>query len=197
MSVTAASHPASPPSTLAALPLGRAGMWWFLSSEIMVFGGLLGSYVLSRIAHGGWHEEMGHLNARIAAFNTLVLVTSSLTIVLAHAAAERDDAVRARRFLWITVLLAVVFLCDKAWEYSAEVHHGFVPSTSTFWSFYYAMTGLHGLHVLGGIVVNASLAIAAHGARWPHVRHRVEYAGLYWHFVDVVWIFLFPLLYLS
>jgi heme/copper-type cytochrome/quinol oxidase subunit 3 len=196
MSVTATSHESSP-ATLAALPLGRAGMWWFLASEIMVFGGLLGSYVLARIAHGGWHEEMAHLNARIAALNTLVLVTSSLTIVLAHAAAERDDAGAARRYLWATVLLAAVFLCNKAYEYHAEIEHGFVPATSTFWSFYYAMTGLHGLHVIGGMVVNTALAVAAAGPRWRRVRHRVEYAGLYWHFVDVVWIFLFPLLYLS
>jgi heme/copper-type cytochrome/quinol oxidase subunit 3 len=196
MSVTAARPDSSHP-TLATLPLGRAGMWWFLASEIMVFGGLLGSYVLSRVAHGGWHEEMSHLNAHLAALNTLVLVTSSLTIVLAHAAAERDDARAARRFLWITVLLAVVFLGDKAYEYATEIRHGFVPATSTFWSYYYAMTGLHGLHVVGGIVVNASLAVAAGGAAWRRVRHRVEYAGLYWHFVDVVWIFLFPLLYLS
>jgi len=196
MSVTTASRDSSHP-TLATLPLGRAGMWWFLASEIMVFGGLLGSYVLSRIAHGGWHEEMSHLNALLAAFNTLVLVTSSLTIVLAHAAAERDDARAARRFLGITVLLALVFLGDKAYEYSTEIQHGFVPATSTFWSYYYAMTGLHGLHVVGGIVVNASLAVAAGGTAWRRVRHRVEYAGLYWHFVDVVWIFLFPLLYLS
>jgi heme/copper-type cytochrome/quinol oxidase subunit 3 len=185
------------PLAFEALPLGRAGMWWFLASEIMVFGALLGSYVLSRLAAGGWHDEMTHLNARLAAFNTLVLVTSSLTIVQAHAAAERGERDRARRFLWLTVLLGVVFLCDKGWEYSGELAHGFTPATSTFWSFYYAMTGLHGLHVAVGIVVNAALAVAAGRPHWNAVRHRVEYAGLYWHFVDVVWIFLFPLLYLS
>jgi heme/copper-type cytochrome/quinol oxidase subunit 3 len=179
------------------IPLGRVGMWWFLASEIMVFGGLLGSYILQRVSHGGWGPEMEHLNARIAAFNTFVLVTSSLTIVQAHDAAERGDQARARRFLWITVLLGLVFLCDKAYEYSSEIHHGFTPWTSTFWSFYYTMTGLHGLHVLVGVIVNAALAIAASRTIWPEVAHRVEYAGLYWHFVDVVWIFLFPLLYLS
>src|SRR5262245_12348318 len=89
-----AEHPAH----LAELPYGRAGMWWFLASEILVFGGLLGSYILQRIAHGGWHAEMEHLNARIAAFNTLVLVTSSLTIVQAHAAADANDTLRCRKF---------------------------------------------------------------------------------------------------
>jgi heme/copper-type cytochrome/quinol oxidase subunit 3 len=197
MSVTTVERSPSHAPTLAGLPLGRAGMWWFLSSEIMVFGGLLGSYVLARLAHGGWQEEMTHLNARIAALNTLVLVTSSLTLVQAHAAADRRDQQAARRFLWATVGLGLLFLCNKAWEYSGEIAHGFTPATSTFWSFYYTMTGLHGLHVAAGIVVNLALAIAAGGPRWPRVRHRVEYAGLYWHFVDVVWIFLFPLLYLS
>ena len=182
---------------LAKLPYGRAGIWWFLASEIMTFGGLLGSYVLARIAAGGWAEEMTHLNANIAAFNTLLLVSSSLTIVLAHRAAEAGERERARNLLWVTVAIGIWFIANKAWEYSIEIHHGYVPSTSTFWSFYYAMTGLHALHVIGGIIWNACMAIAAYRTIWPKVAHRVEYAGLYWHFVDVVWIFLFPLLYLS
>jgi heme/copper-type cytochrome/quinol oxidase subunit 3 len=185
------------PTQLAQLPYGRAGMWWFLASEILVFGGLLGSYILQRVAHGGWIEEMTHLNARIAALNTLVLVTSSLTIVQAHAAADARDTARCRRNLWITVALGCVFLVNKGIEYSTEFHHGYYPWTSTFWSFYFLMTGLHGLHVIGGIIWNAVMAISTSLPLWPKVRHRVEYAGLYWHFVDVVWIFLFPLLYLS
>ena len=188
---------AGAPRELGKLPYGRAGIWWFLASEIMTFGGLLGAYTLQRIAHGGWHAEMEHLNANIAALNTLFLVTSSLTIVLAHQATERGETARARNFLWMTVALGIVFLCNKAFEYSIEFEHGFFPWTSTFWSFYFTMTGLHALHVLGGIIWNACLAIAASRAIWPRVSHRVEYAGLYWHFVDVVWIFLFPLLYLS
>ncbi len=197
MSVTAVPRSAGAPPRFAALPLGRAGMWWFLASEVMVFGALLGSYVLTRLAHGGWHEEMTHLNARLAALNTLVLVTSSLTIVQAHAAADRHDQAAARRFLWATVALGLLFLGNKAWEYRGELAHGFTPASGPFWSFYYTMTGLHGLHVVAGIVVNLVLAVRAGGPRWGAVRHRVEYAGLYWHFVDVVWIFLFPLLYLS
>jgi heme/copper-type cytochrome/quinol oxidase subunit 3 len=196
MTTTAAPRETAPPD-LADLPYGRAGIWWFLASEIMTFGGLLGAYVLSRIANGGWAEEMTHLNANIAAFNTLLLVTSSLSIVQAHHAVHAGNRARARNFLWITVVLGLWFLGNKGWEYSIEIHHGYVPATSLFWSFYYTMTGLHALHVLGGIVWNAMMAIAASRAIWPEVSHRVEYAGLYWHFVDVVWIFLFPLLYLS
>jgi heme/copper-type cytochrome/quinol oxidase subunit 3 len=190
------AHAAAHPAHLAELPFGRAGMWWFLASEILVFGGLLGSYILQRIAHGGWAAEMEHLNANIAAFNTLVLVTSSLTIVQAHAAVDAGDTARARRFLWITVALGCLFLCDKAYEYSGEFGHGFYPWSSTFWSFYFLMTGLHGLHVIGGIVWNAIMAFSTGRSFWPRVKHRVEYAGLYWHFVDVVWIIIFPVVYL-
>jgi heme/copper-type cytochrome/quinol oxidase subunit 3 len=163
----------------------------------MVFGGLIGSYILCRIAAGGWAAERAHVNTRIAIINTLVLVTSSFTVVKAHAAAEANERGRARQFMLYTVLLGCTFLCIKAYEYSVEIEHGFVPATSLFWSFYYTMTGLHGLHVLAGIIVNFSLFVAAGGASWDKIKHRIEYAGLYWHFVDVVWIFLFPLVYLA
>jgi len=181
----------------AAQPLAKVGVWWFLASEVMVFGGLMGSYILSRIAAGGWLAERAHVNTRIAIFNTIVLVTSSLTVVKAHAAAEVDDRRGTRRFMLMTVLLGCTFLCVKAFEYSREIEHGFTPATSLFWSFYYTMTGLHGLHVLIGILINLGLFLLAGGEGWQRARRRVEYAGLYWHFVDVVWIFLFPLLYLA
>jgi heme/copper-type cytochrome/quinol oxidase subunit 3 len=180
------------------IPSGRLAIWWFLASEIMTFGGLLAAFVLCRFAAGGWHEESEHVSMQIAAFNTLVLVTSSLTIVQAHGAVEHGDRKRAAQFLLYTVLLGLLFLCVKGFEYSREITHGFVPSTSLFWSFYYGLTGLHALHVIGGIVTNFILYLmAARSAHWDEVKHRVEYAGLYWHFVDVVWIFLFPLVYLS
>ena len=98
----------------------------------------------------------------------------------------------------LTVLLGLAFLGIKAYEYSTELAKGFTPLTSLFWSFYYAMTGLHALHVLGGITVNAMLFLTALRSRfWPKIHHRVELAGLYWHFVDIVWIFLFPLIYMT
>jgi len=180
-----------------AQPLGKVGVWWFLASEIMVFGGLIGSYILSRIAAGGWAAERAHVNTRLAVINTIVLVTSSLTVVEAHAAAEADERGRARQFLLFTVLLGCTFLGIKVYEYAGEFAHGLTPASGLFWSFYYTMTGLHGLHVLAGVIVNFSLFAATGGAAWPRLKHRIEYAGLYWHFVDVVWIFLFPLLYLA
>ncbi|MFQ5668020.1 MAG: heme-copper oxidase subunit III [Candidatus Binatia bacterium] len=179
------------------LPLGRVGMWWFLASEIMVFGGLIGSYILSRIAAGGWAVERAHVNTSLAAINTLVLLTSSLTIVEAHAAVEAEQPGRTRTFLLLTVLLGCTFLGIKGYEYTGELAHGLTPASGLFWSFYYAMTGLHGLHVLAGIVANVLLCMMVGSRTWPRIQQRVEYAGLYWHFVDVVWIFLFPLLYLS
>jgi heme/copper-type cytochrome/quinol oxidase subunit 3 len=197
MSVAAAHHHEVEGGEFAHLPLGRVGMWWFLASEIMVFGGLMGTYVLSRLASGGWAPERAHVNATIAIINTLVLLTSSLTIVQAHAAADADQRDVARRNLLITVAFGCMFLVFKSFEYSNEIRHGFVPWSSTFWAYYYLMTGLHGLHVLGGIVVNFLLFVMLNERRWPVLKHRVEYAGLYWHFVDVVWIFLFPLLYLA
>jgi heme/copper-type cytochrome/quinol oxidase subunit 3 len=182
----------------AAVPAGKLGVWWFLASEVMVFGGLLGTFILARIAAGGWAEEAAHVNARIAALNTLILVTSSLSIVQAHGAVARGERQRAARFLLVTVGLGTLFLLNKAYEYATEIGHGFTPASGLFWSFYYALTGLHGLHVLGGVLVIASLAASAlRGRAWAQVEHRVELVGLYWHFVDVVWIFLFPLIYLS
>jgi heme/copper-type cytochrome/quinol oxidase subunit 3 len=183
----------------AILPSGKLGVWWFIASEIMVFGGLIGTYVLLRVAHGGWTDQASHVNWRLGAINTLVLVTSSLTMILALNAVRVERRERAARFLLLTVLLGLTFLGIKSIEYTHELGEGFTPTSGMFWSFYYIMTGLHGLHVLGGIILNATLYIAAvRGTLWSDNRRaRVEFAGLYWHFVDVVWIFLFPLLYLA
>lgn len=177
--------------------IGKAGMWWFLASEIMIFGGLIATYVLFKMAHGGWAEEARHVNIVIGSINTVVLLTSSLTMVKAHEAAEHGRDRDASRFLLLTVLLGLLFLGFKAMEYTLEIRHGYHPLAGLFWSFYYAMTGLHGLHVLAGVIVNAYLFALAGGPNWGRLHHRTELAGLYWHFVDVVWIFLFPLLYLS
>ncbi|MBI3626072.1 MAG: heme-copper oxidase subunit III [Candidatus Rokubacteria bacterium] len=129
----------------------------------------------------------------IPALNPLLLLTSSLTMVQAFAMAERGDSGGLRIHLGLTILLGLAFLGIKAYEYTAEIRAGFTPGTGIFWSFYYTMTGLHALHVLGGAILN-SVLLAARRIRNPH---RLELAGLYWHFVDIVWIFLFPLLYLA
>ncbi len=186
------------PTDFSSQPLGKIGIWWFLTSEIMVFGGLIGSYILCRFANGGWEAERAHVNAKIAIFNTLVLLTSSFTIVEAHGAAEAKNQSKTRQYLLYTVLLGITFLCVKMFEYSIEIGHGLTPASGLFWSFYYTMTGLHGFHVLLGVVANFMIWYALGTEKgWRTIRHRVEYAGLYWHFVDLVWIFLFPLVYLA
>jgi heme/copper-type cytochrome/quinol oxidase subunit 3 len=157
----------------------------------MLFGGLITSFIILRLGGPGWGGESAHLSVPIAAFNTFVLLSSSMTIVQALAAAEDGHGRRARNHLAYTILLGLLFLCGKAVEYTHEINSGFTPASGLFWSFYYAMTGLHALHVLAGIVVNL---IVLTGERSPR---RLEAAGLYWHFVDIVWIFLLPLLYLS
>jgi heme/copper-type cytochrome/quinol oxidase subunit 3 len=176
------------------VPTGRLGLWWFLASELVIFGGLITSYVLLRWRHPEWGAEAAHTLNAAGAFNTLVLLSSSLTVVLAHEAVAHGDLPRAARHLGVTLLGGLVFLCVKAFEYSHEVAEGFTPLTSLFWSYYYGMTGLHALHVIGGMI---AIGVVALGVRRGRHAQRVEYVGLYWHFVDVVWIFLFPLLYLA
>ena len=182
-----------------AIPAGKLAVWWFLASEIMVFGGFIGTYVLFRFAGGGWEAQASHVNWKLGALNTLVLVTSSLTMILAMNAVHGNRQRRAASMLALTAVLGAVFLGVKSIEYARELGGGFTPSSGMFWSFYFIMTGLHGLHVIGGIVLISILAIAAvRGTLWSEKhQQRIEFAGLYWHFVDVVWIFLFPLLYLS
>lgn len=178
------------------IPIGRIGIWWFLASEIMVFGGFITCYVLFRYAHGGWEEAAKHVNWKLGSLNTVVLLTSSLTMILALYSIHIEDIKGVKTFLTLTILLGVTFLVVKGFEYHAEFAEGFTPLSGLFWSFYFLMTGLHGVHLLAGIVINTSLLVMAmRGTIWAH-RDRVEFGGLYWHFVDVVWIFLFPLLYL-
>lgn len=171
---------------------GRMGMWWFLASEVAVFGGLLACYILFRFRHPEWAEPASQTLMWIGTLNTVILLTSSLTMVLAGDAAAQGKFGPARTFLTITIVLGLVFLGVKGFEYHHEITHGRVPAVSLFWSFYFLMTGLHGLHVLGGVVANAVVCLGI--KKYPL---RVDHAGLYWHFVDVVWIILFPLLYVS
>lgn len=173
----------------------KLATWWVIASEIVIFGGLLVAYLLFRFHHlHDWAEEASHTNTMAGAFNTFVLLTSSFFVVLAHKAAEEKNGAKAARFLWYTILGGLTFMMVKAYEYTHEIHQGFTMFKSVFWSFYYTATGLHGFHVVAGMVI---MAIVAHGAKKGQNLHRVECIGLYWHFVDLVWIFLFPLLYIA
>ncbi len=178
----------------AGMPTGRLAVWWLIASEIVIFGGLLASYIMHRLAHDAWSEQAAHTSMPIGAFNTFVLLTSSYFAVLGHKAAEEGDGPRAARMLWLTFAGGAIFLLVKSYEWTMEISHGFTITASTFWSFYYTAAGLHASHVIAGIIV---IAIVARSAAKNVDLHRVELVGIYWHFVDIVWIFLFPLLYIA
>ena len=188
------ARPIATTRSAAGMPTGRLAVWWVIASEIVIFGGLLVSYIMYRIAHDSFAEQAAHTNTWIGAFNTLVLLTSSLMAVQAHKAADHGDGPRAARFLYLTAGGGLLFAVVKAFEWASEIRHGYTITSSTFWSFYYTAAGLHAAHVLAGVVI--MLIVAASAKRYQEL-HRVELIGLYWHFVDVVWIFLFPLLYIA
>ena len=185
---------------------GKFGTWLFLASEVMLFGALFSSYILLRVgapAEGpaAWptHEE-AHLSWKIGGFNTLVLIVSSVTMVMAWASLKMGSLAKGRMYLIVTALLALLFVTLKlTLEYLPHIHHGLVPSHNNFFALYYTMTGLHALHIIGGVVVIAYFA-GPGAALWhknpEYYTNRIECTGLYWHFVDLVWIFLFPVLYL-
>ncbi len=176
------------------IPTGRLAIWWIIASEIVIFGGLLGSYVMHRLGHPEWAQQSVHTNTMAGATNTFILLTSSLFAVLAHKAAGENDGKKAARYLVFTILGGFGFLCVKSYEWTHEILAGYTITSSTFWSFYYTAAGLHGLHVIAGMIIMGFIAAAA---RKNEELQRVEYIGLYWHFVDLVWIFLFPLLYIA
>lgn len=176
------------------IPTGRLAVWWVLASEIVIFGGLLASYIMFRLHHPHWADEASHTNVWAGGFNTFVLLTSSLFAVLGHQAAEQGDGRQAARYLRWTIGGAGLFLLVKAFEWTGEIRHGFTIYRDLFWTFYYTATGLHALHVIVGMIL---LAWVASDASKGRNLHRVELIGIYWHFVDAVWIFLFPLFYIA
>jgi heme/copper-type cytochrome/quinol oxidase subunit 3 len=176
------------------IPTGRLAVWWVLASEIVIFGGLLASYLMHRLGHPEWAYQAVHTNTMIGATNTFVLLTSSLFAVLAHQAAEAGNGKKAAKLLGLTVGGGLLFLIIKAFEWSTEIAHGYTITTNGFWSFYYTAAGLHAAHVIAGVVIMGFIAVDAWRGR---ELHRVELVGIYWHFVDIVWIFLFPLLYIA
>lgn len=176
------------------IPTGKLAVWWILGSEIVIFGGLLVCYILYRLLYDHWSAEAAHTNTMLGATNTVVLLTSSLFAVLAHHYAEHKDGIKAAKFLRLTIVGALMFLVIKGFEWTGEITHGLTITKSTFWSFYYTAAGLHALHVIAGAII---MAFVANDAAKGQNLHRVELIGIYWHFVDIVWIFLFPLLYIA
>jgi len=178
----------------------KLGIWLFLASEIMLFGGLFSAYILLRVGSPVWPPSgETHLNIPLATLNTFNLILSSWTIVKSWIALKENDIKGFKMFMGITLLCSILFLVIKYFEYSAKFHHGIFPSTDNFFGIYFTLTGLHGLHVIGGLIVNYYLwgpGIKMWKTEPERFTNRIEVAGLYWHFVDLVWIFLFPTLYL-
>jgi heme/copper-type cytochrome/quinol oxidase subunit 3 len=164
------------------------------ASEIFIFGGLLASYLMHRLGHPEWANYAVHTNTWAGATNTFILLTSSLFAVMAHHAAERNDGERAARFLGYTILGGGMFLVIKGFEWTYEIQHGYTISSNGFWAFYYTAAGIHACHVIVGMII---MGFVAYDAARGRELHRVENCGIYWHFVDLVWIFLFPLLYIA
>ena len=188
----------------------KLGVWLFLASEVMLFGSLFSAYALLRSGAPTWPEQSAVLSVPLATLNTVILISSSITMVLAWASlkgakgeggrGEGDGGLRKYRlYMGLTLLCGALFLVVKAFEYGEKFSHGLYPSTNNFLALYFTLTGLHAIHVIGGMVVNGYLW--GPGTRmWTRDRerftNRIEVAGIYWHFVDLVWIFLFPVLYL-
>jgi cytochrome c oxidase subunit 3 len=186
------------------------GMWLFLVTEIMFFGGVFTAYVIYRAAYPEvFAHASNHLDLLFGTINTGVLIASSLTMALAVHGAQVGKGDLLKTGLVLTILLGSVFLAIKAYEYGHKFHEGLVPgpyftysgadakNAELFFSLYFAMTGLHALHMVIGISILLILVLQARrGMYGPHYSTPIELTGLYWHFVDIVWIFLFPLLYL-
>lgn len=191
---TAAAKPIATLRSATGIPTGRLAVWWLLASEIVIFGGVLAAYIMHRIGHQEFANQAANTNIWIGGFNTLVLLSSSFSAVLAHHASEEGNGKKAFNYLMLTLLGAATFLVVKSIEWSIEISHGYTWTSSNFWAFYYTAAGIHASHVIAGGIV---MAWVAFDARKNRELQRVELVGIYWHFVDLVWIFLFPLLYIA
>ncbi|MBE0641991.1 MAG: cytochrome c oxidase subunit 3 family protein, partial [Bacteroidales bacterium] len=186
----------------------KIGMWLFIFTEILLFGGLFIVYAVYRYRNPvAFHLAGEELNVIIGAINTVVLLISSATIAMAITAMQQGKQKLALRLLWTTLFLALVFMVNKYFEWGAKFEHGLYPGSDLlynlsqgdvlFFGLYFAMTGLHALHIIvGGVFIGFVIYYIrkgkVHQTRWQ----LLENAGLYWHLVDLIWIFLFPLFYL-
>ncbi len=187
----------------------KFGMWLFLFTEILLFGGLFLLYSAYRSMYPlDFHNGGRHLNTFIGVANTIILLTSSLTVAVAISAIQKGNRKVTLLCLGVTIGFALLFLVDKYIEWMAEIRRGIYPNgpelmklpdgEKIVYGLYYSMTGLHGLHVLAGII---ALSIILDFVRREKITstnfNKLENVGLYWHLVDIIWIFLLPLLYLA
>jgi cytochrome c oxidase subunit 3 len=176
----------------------KLGMWLFLGTEILLFGGLFTAYAIFRAKYPEmFFEQHLELNRKLGSINTCILIFSSFTMAMGVSAIQRGKQKATAILLLITILCGFAFGGVKYIEYSAKFHHHLYPSTSIFFALYFMMTGLHMLHVFAGILVLSTLFILTLKGKFnAKYNTPIEVGGLYWHLVDVIWIYLFPLLYL-
>lgn len=186
----------------------RIGMWLFLFTELILFGGLFIVYAVYRFTYGNeFALAAKELDTLIGTINTLVLLTSSLTMAMSITAIQKKNKTLSMILVGATILLALTFMVNKYFEWSAKFSHGIFPGGDEllnktngeilYFGLYYVMTGLHGLHVIIGVVL---LSVMIYFIHTDHINKdsfvKLENSGLYWHLVDIIWIFLFPLFYL-
>ncbi|MBI4411900.1 MAG: cytochrome c oxidase subunit 3 family protein [Deltaproteobacteria bacterium] len=188
----------------------KLGLWLFLVTEILLFGGLFVIYIIYRAMYPDmFHEASRHLNRTLGFINTLVLICSSFTMAMAVNKTQNDRSNRANQYLLLTLMFAATFMVIKYFEYTHKFHEGLLPGAhfsfaeithpkaDLFFSLYFMMTGLHGIHVLVGIgLILWVLVRSNRGDFGSRYSTPVELTGIYWHLVDLIWIYLFPLLYL-
>ncbi len=174
----------------------KLGMWLFLTGEVVLFGGVIMTIVMFRVSFPQWNEESTHTNTIIGSVNTINLLTSSLLVALSFKMSSLGKHGLAKLCILGCIAFGVLFLGLK-WgiEWPGEISHGFTIREGPFWQLYYGATGLHALHVLLGLITFTVILILYMGKWRP--RHSLEATALYWHFVDIVWLFLWPLFYLS
>ncbi|MDH5682760.1 MAG: cytochrome c oxidase subunit 3, partial [Spirochaetota bacterium] len=189
-------------------PKGRLAVWLVVGGELVIFGGGVMAFLLERFRFLDTFDSLAALtNTPLGALNTVVLLTSSFFVVMAHNYAAKKDHKKMGKFLLLTIVMGTVFLLVKSYEWGVEkIPYGVVLGNlkpafqeafgpgQIFWSYYYFLTGMHAVHVVLGMLV---IFIVYMNTRQGTNLHRVEMIGIYWHFVDLVWIFLFPIFYLS
>ena len=178
------------------LPVQKFLMWLFLASEVMFFTGLIVAYIVTRFNSASWPVVAEVLNVPLVAANTFILIISSVTMVLALENFEQGQHQRGRYFLLATLVLGIIFLSVQAYEWNELIHEGILPSTNMFGATFYTLTGFHGAHVTGGVLWILGVTIAAFRGSYQDSPLGIEMLGLYWHFVDLVWIILFTIVYL-
>ncbi|MCZ6758816.1 MAG: cytochrome c oxidase subunit 3 [Gemmatimonadetes bacterium] len=218
MSHAAVMHPPAEREVGADVYNEKLGIWVFLGSEVMFFTALIGSYIILRFGNpGGWANPGEILNVPVTAVNTFLLICSSMTMVKAFASIQDGNQRGLRMWLVATVVIGASFVGVQAYEYTQLIHHGFVASgyvpgselaeraaqgelpasAGIYGSTFYTMTGFHGFHVTAGVICMLFVTRKAFRGKYTAEDHRgVEVIGLYWHFVDLVWIVLFTIVYL-